>query len=126
MYKDTHTCIHPLLLYHIEQCHCRRRQWHPTPELLPGKSHGWRSLVGCRPWGRTELDTAERLGSSSSSVVITKIPGAQSLQSLLPCDTWWPLIFLLFLVLPFPECHVVGINSISRFQVSFFHLAVCS
>ena len=32
--------------------HCfiyRRRQWHPTPVLLPGKSHGWRSLVGCSP-----------------------------------------------------------------------------
>ena len=24
----------------------------PTPVLLPGKSHGWRSLVGCSPWGR--------------------------------------------------------------------------
>ena len=30
----------------------RRRQWHPTPVLLPGKSHGWKSLVGCSPWGR--------------------------------------------------------------------------
>ena len=29
-----------------------RRQWHPTPVLLPGKSHGWRSLVGFSPWGR--------------------------------------------------------------------------
>ena len=29
-----------------------RRQWHPTPVLLPGKFHGWRSLVGCSPWGR--------------------------------------------------------------------------
>ena len=29
-----------------------RRQWHPTPVLLPGKSHGRRSLVGCSPWGR--------------------------------------------------------------------------
>ena len=29
-----------------------RRQWHPTPVLLPGKSHGWRSLEGCSPWGR--------------------------------------------------------------------------
>jgi len=28
-----------------------RRQWHPTPVLLPGKSHGWRSLVGYSPWG---------------------------------------------------------------------------
>ena len=39
----------------------RRRQWHPTPVLLPGKSHGWRSLEGCSPWGRWESDTAERL-----------------------------------------------------------------
>ena len=30
----------------------RRRQWHPTPALLPGKSHGQRSLVGRSPWGR--------------------------------------------------------------------------
>ena len=30
----------------------RRRQWHPTPVLLPGKSHGRSSLVGCSPWGR--------------------------------------------------------------------------
>ena len=39
----------------------RRRQWHPTPVLLPGKSHGQRSLVGCSPWDRKESDTAERL-----------------------------------------------------------------
>ena len=39
----------------------RRRQWHPTPALLPGKPHGRRSLVGCSPWGREESDTTERL-----------------------------------------------------------------
>ena len=39
----------------------RRRQWHPTPVLLPGKSHGWRSLVGCSPWGREESDMTEQL-----------------------------------------------------------------
>ena len=39
----------------------RRRQWHPTPVLLPGKSHGWRGLVGCSPWGREESDMTERL-----------------------------------------------------------------
>ena len=38
-----------------------RRQWHPTPVLLPGRSHGWRSLVGCSPWGRWRSDTTERL-----------------------------------------------------------------
>ena len=31
--------------------HFSLSQWHPTPVLLPGKSHGWRSLVGCSPWG---------------------------------------------------------------------------
>ena len=35
----------------------RRRQWHPTPVLLPGKSHGRRSLVGCSPWGRYDWVT---------------------------------------------------------------------
>ena len=39
----------------------RRRQWQPTPVLLPGKSQGLRSLVGCSPWGLEELDMTERL-----------------------------------------------------------------
>ena len=39
----------------------RRRQWHPTPVLLPGKSHGRRNLEGCSPWGRWGSDTTERL-----------------------------------------------------------------
>ena len=38
-----------------------RRQWQPTPVLLPGNSHGRRSLVGCSPWSREESDTTERL-----------------------------------------------------------------
>ena len=40
---------------------CRRRQWQPTAVLLPGKSHGQRSLVGYSPWGCEELDMTERL-----------------------------------------------------------------
>ena len=39
----------------------QRRQWHLTPVLLPGKSHGQRSLEGCSPWGRWGSDTTERL-----------------------------------------------------------------
>ena len=39
----------------------RRRQWHPTRVLLPGKSHGWRSLVGCSRWGHKESDMTEWL-----------------------------------------------------------------
>ena len=38
-----------------------RRQWHPTPVLFPWKSHGWRSLVGCSPWGREVSAMTERL-----------------------------------------------------------------
>ena len=43
-----------ILESYLEPYHflCLRRQWHPTPVLLPGKSHGQRSLVGCSPWGR--------------------------------------------------------------------------
>ena len=67
--------------------HSRRRQWHPTPVLLPGESHGWRSLVGCSPWGRWESDTTERLTftfhfhalekemATHSSVLAWRIPG---------------------------------------------------
>ena len=40
---------------------CWRRQCQPTPVLLPGKSHGWGSLIGCSPWGHNESDTIERL-----------------------------------------------------------------
>ena len=40
-----------LLFNMLSRLVIRRRQWHPTPVLLPGKSHGWRSLVGCSPWG---------------------------------------------------------------------------
>ena len=47
----------PWLLSCLFQC----SKWHPTPVLLPGKSHGWRSLVCCSPWARHESDTTERL-----------------------------------------------------------------
>ena len=58
--SDEHEIFHcpklSLLMFRIW-----RRQWHPTPVLLPGKSHGQRSLVGCSPSGRYELDMTERL-----------------------------------------------------------------
>ena len=43
-----------------------RRKWPPTPVLLPGESHGQRSLEGYRPWGRQESDTTEWLTLSLS------------------------------------------------------------
>ena len=38
-----------------------RRKWQSTSVFLPGKAHGWRSMVGYSPWGRKESDTTERL-----------------------------------------------------------------
>ena len=48
-------------LFFLLQSNLCRRQWHPTPVLLPGQSHGRRSLVSCSPWGLEESDTTERL-----------------------------------------------------------------
>ena len=55
----------PYVIFHIQlltlpMLHSRRKWWHPTPVLLPGKSHGRRSLVGSSPWGRKGLDMTER------------------------------------------------------------------
>ena len=58
-----YTCLYvkinflPHCIFEICQFYFCRRQWHPSPVLLPGKSHGWKSLVGCSPWGHTEPDT---------------------------------------------------------------------
>ena len=71
----------------------RRRQWHPTPALLPGKSHGRRSLEGRSPWGRKESDKTQRLHfhalekemATHSSVLAWRIPGTgepRGLQSM--------------------------------------------
>ena len=46
---------------HLPNPVIRRRQWQPTPVLLPEKSHGWRTLVGCSPWGREESDATKWL-----------------------------------------------------------------
>ena len=84
----------PLNLPH---CANRRRQWQPTPVLLPGKSHGWRSLVGCSPWGRDELDTTEWLHFHFSLSCIGEGNGNPLQYSYLenPMDggPWWAAIY---------------------------------
>ena len=51
--------IPPSHPFYIVINHFRRRKWQPTPVFLPGEFQGQRSLVGCRLWSRTELDTTE-------------------------------------------------------------------
>src|SRR5574338_1367179 len=77
--------------------HNWRRQWHPTPVLLPGKSHGQRSLVGRSPWGREELDTTERLPFHFSLSCIGERNGNPLQCSFLenPRDggAWWAAVY---------------------------------
>ena len=51
----------------------QRRQWHPIPVLLPGKSHGWRSLVGRSPWGRKESDMIECLNWTEQLTLLSML-----------------------------------------------------
>ena len=75
----------------------RRRRWHPTPVFLPGKSHGWRSLVGCSPWGREESDTTKRLHFHFSLLCIGEGTGNPLQCSCLenPRDggAWWAAVY---------------------------------
>ena len=79
-----------------------RRQWHPTPELLPGKSHGRRSLVGCRPWGREESDTTERLHFHFHLPALTVFP-----HSLTKTQQLW-FLAVPCLPQPYAVCHGLG------------------
>ena len=75
----------------------KRRQWQPTLILLPGNSHGQRSLVGCSPWGREELDTTERLHFHFSLSCIGEENGNPLQCSCLenPRDggAWWAAVY---------------------------------
>ena len=75
----------------------RRGQWHPNPVLLPGKSHGWRTLIGCSRWGRSESDTTERLHFHFSLSCIGEGNGNPPQCSCLenPRDgrAWWAAVY---------------------------------
>ena len=110
IYIYTHTHIHILFcvifyygLYrtlNLVTCAIKwRRQWHPTPVLLPGKSHGWRSLVGCSPWGRWESNTTEQFHFHFSLFTFMHREGN---GNPLPCSclenprdgrAWWAAIY---------------------------------
>ena len=57
--RQTATFLYLQVKFSVGRVFIQRRQWHPTPALLPGESQGRGSLVGCRLWGRTESDTTE-------------------------------------------------------------------
>ena len=71
-----------------------RRQWHPTPVLLPGKSHGWQSLVGCRP---QDSDTTERLPFHFSLSCVGEGNGnplqCSCLRNPRDGEAWWASVY---------------------------------
>ena len=85
MKMSVHENEYPKTLY-------QRRWWHPTPVLLPGKSHGWRSLIGCSPWGlysQTRLSdftftfhfyALEKEMATHSNVLAWRIPGMRGVE----------------------------------------------
>ena len=74
-----------------------RRKWQSTPVLLPGKSHGQRSLVGYSPWGREESDATEQLHFHFSLLCMGEGNGSPLQCSCLenPRDrgSWWAAIY---------------------------------
>ena len=90
---------HPLTYLHNlhHSPRSKRRQWHLTPVLLPGKSHGWRSLVGCSPWSHEESDTTQWLHFHFSLSCIGEGNGNLRQCSCLenPRDggAWWAAVY---------------------------------
>ena len=74
------------------------QQWHPTPVLLPGESHGWRSPVGCSPWGLEESDMTERLRFYFSLSCIGEGNGnplqCSCLENPMDGGAWWATIYV--------------------------------
>ena len=70
---------------------------HPTPVLLPGKSHGRRSLVGCSPWGRCKSDTTEQLCFHFSLSCIGEGNGnplqCSDLENPRDGGAWWAAVY---------------------------------
>ena len=120
--------------------HSWRRQWHPTPVLLPGKSYGRRSLVGYSPWGRWESDTAERLPFHFSLMHWRRkwqptpvfLPGeSQGRGSLMGCRLWgssvkhdWSDLAACYMYVYMLYTHI---NCISRYlSVQFSCVRLCA
>ena len=90
-----------IFVYGVKKCsnfiHLHVAEWHTTPVLLPGNSHGRRNLAGCSPWDRLESDTTERLHFHFSLSCIGEGNGNPLQCSCLenPRDggAWWAAVY---------------------------------
>ena len=88
---------HGLVIFMFLSPWARRRQWHPTPVLLPGKSHGRWSMVGCSPSGRWGSDTTEWLHFHFSLSCLGEENGnplqCSCLENLRDGGAWWAAVY---------------------------------
>ena len=84
-----------------------RRKWHPTPVVLPGESHGQRSLVGYSPWGCTELDMTEWLtwGIGEGGLPFTSLGLFVSICSLSSSSCLSQMLTWVLHLQPSPSCY---------------------
>ena len=91
------SCVSGLLCFTAQLLFVSQKATAPTPVLLPGKSHGRRSLVGYSPWGCTESDTTERLHFHFSLSCIGEGNGTPLQYSCLENPrnggAWWAAIY---------------------------------
>ena len=99
---EQHTCWEAEAILKEEKQQSRsillwRRQQHPIPVLLPGKSHGRRGLLSCSPWGRQESDTTERLHLDFSLSCIGEGNGnplqCSCLENPKDREAWWAAVY---------------------------------
>ena len=88
-----------------------RRKWQPIPVFLPGESQGWGSLVGCRLWGRTELDTTEAAAASLPCSPMDKLWW----WSYGPA-VYWPALYLIGMDVKNILC-ILGLLQISSLRI---------
>ena len=86
-----------LLIFGYSSSFFQRRQWQPTPVLLPGKFHGRRSLAGCSPWGRKESATTGQLHFHFSLSCIGEGNGnplrCSCLENFRDRGAWWAVVY---------------------------------
>ena len=96
-FRATWMDLETVMLTEVSQRKITEKAMAPTPSLLPGKSHGWRSLVGCSPWDHEESDMTERLHFHVSFSCIGEGNGSPLQCSCLenPRDGggWWAAVY---------------------------------
>ena len=94
---NSSTLLQISFLLWLSSIPCQRRQWQPTPVLVPGKSHGQRSLVGCSSWGPWELDMTQWIHFDFSLSCIGEGNGnplhCSCLENPRDGGAWWAAVY---------------------------------